>query len=207
MKRILLLSALALPAIASAEDYAKPGQLEAGGVFGIQNNTETRKPDGGDEVDTTTTSIQIEPQVGYFITDGLELIGALQVINQSSKVEDGDPESLTVIGLGAGAGYFLNLGIARIGPQAILRFASADATFQVPLIGEVDLTEQRMGAQVGAFAKVPIGGGGVISAGLAIDYDNVARAFDASTIPPGEELEPTGTSQTIGIRVGYFVFF
>lgn len=210
MKRLLIAAALALPAIpaiASAEDYASPGQLEAGGLFGIQSQTETRKPDGGDEFDTVTTSIQIQPQVGYFITNGLELIGALQVQTFSEKVDDGDPTTFTAIGLGAGAGYFVNLGVARVGPQMIVRIVNLSAKVQSATIGEIDFTDQRIGAQVGAFAKVPVGGGGVISAGLALDYDNVAQTFDADIIPPGEELEPTGTAQTIGVRFGYFVYF
>jgi len=208
MKRILLTSALMLTAIpAWADDYASPGQLEAGGFFGIVSGSETRKPESGPETDSTLTGIQIDPQVGYFVSDGFELLGALHVLNFSQKVEDADPTTVTEIGLGAGAGYFLKVGGgARIGPQLILKYKSATTKVpDVPGIGEVELADNSMGAQVGAFAKLPIGGGGVIAAGLALDYDNLSRTIDLKDL--NAKVEPAGTQTRIGARIGYFVFF
>ena len=209
MKTLLLAAAVAslVPSIAFAEGYGKPGQLEAGGFFGLFSETETYKADspGATEVETTRTGVLIQPQVGYFVSDGLELIGELNVGTFSEKVEDADPTTSTAIGLGFGGGYFLSLGGLRIGPQAILRVAQT--TTKIPgFLGtpdDLDVAQQDVGAQVGGFAKMPIGGGGVLAVGLAVDYSNVTQKIEFGVF----EAEPTGNTTNIGARVGYFVFF
>lgn len=194
------LAILAQPAITMAEDYGKAGQLEAGGLFGIFSQTETIEPEGGGpEGENKFTAIVIDPTVGYFVSDGFELLGALRVQNISAEIEGfSDTITLNEIGLGAGAGYFVNVGVARIGPQAILRFGTNAIS-----AGDFKENDTTLGAQVGAFAKVPIGGGGVIAAGLVVDYDTIARTTDNGVT----EYDSDGTSTQFGARVGYFVFF
>lgn len=212
MKRLILILASALaavPAVASAseESYMHPGQIEAGGLIGIISQTQTYKPDGGDETKTTVTGIAIQPEVTYFVADGFGLIGRLDVLNFSQKFEDEDPTTQTIIGLGVGAGYYVNAGIARVGPQAILKFRQQ--TIKIPNVDfgagpdDLDITQTDTGAEVGVLAKVPVGNGGVIAAGLVVDYANVAQKIEYATL----EAEPTGTVTNIGARVGYFVTF
>lgn len=68
MKKVLLLLAalLMIPATASAERYASAGVVELGGSAGLQRASDV-------------TSLQLSPQVGWFVADGLELsvIGGL----------------------------------------------------------------------------------------------------------------------------------
>jgi hypothetical protein len=201
--RLLFATALAIlatPVIASAEEYAKAGQLEAGGTFGIVSQTETTKPDGGgSETEDTVMAIQVDPTVGYFVANGFELLGQLH-LTQATLEFDGvdDKATLTEIGLGAGAGYFLNLGIARVGPQAILRFGTGNFVF-----GDLKQTDSLLGAQVGGFAKVPVGGGGVIAAGVVVDYDTITRNEDNGV----GDRDSEGTNTEFGVRLGYFVYF
>ena len=194
------LAILAQPAIALAEDYGKAGQLEAGGTFGVFSQTETIKPDGGGpESENKLTAIVIDPTVGYFVADGFELLGRLSVINASADIEGfSDTIAFNRIGLGMGAGYFLNLGVARIGPQAIVKFGTDDIAF-----GDFKNTETALGVQVGGFAKVPIGGGGVIAAGVVVDYDTLTSTQDDGT----NKFDSEGTRTQFGARLGYFVFF
>src|SRR5687768_17274995 len=96
-----LLALVAAPAAAQAEDYGSPGQIEVGGSFGILSFTETEKPEGGDETETDTTAILMEPTVGYFIADGFELLGQMSLLNGSFKTEGEDTTTVTNIGLGA----------------------------------------------------------------------------------------------------------
>lgn len=191
---------MAAPAIASAADYGTPGQIEAGGFFGIASQTATTKPEGGDETKDSLTVIQLDPTVGYFISDGLELLGTLHLTNASLKFDGADdPVTLTQIGLGAGAGYFVNMGFARVGPQVLLRFGTDTTDFG----SDTSLSDQRLGAQVGAFAKLPVGGGGVLAAGLVFDYDTVGRKIEFGAL----DSESEGTETEFGARVGYLVFF
>ena len=204
MKNIIIVSALTLlvPAVAGAEEYAKPGQIEAGGFFAVASQTIKTKVDapGAEETSDTLTAILIEPTIGYFVADGLEVIGQLIVRNVSYKFDGADdPFVFTDIGLGAGAGYFLNLGVARIGPQGIVRFVNDSFT-----AGDFKNTGTSMGAQVGAFAKVPINSGGVLSAGLVYDYLQVTRSVDDGA---GFEYDEEGTDTAIGARVGFLVYF
>lgn len=194
------LAILALPAIASAEDYGTAGQLEAGGFFGIASQTETIKPEGGGpEGENKFTVMQIDPTVGYFVSNGFELLGTMHVQNISADIEGfSDTITLNEIGLGAGAGYFVNVGVARIGPQAILRFGTSAIA-----VGDFEQADGLFGAQVGGFAKVPIGGGGVLAAGLVVDYDTIARTNDDGT----NKFDSEGTNTQFGARIGYFVFF
>ena len=195
-----LAAILATPAIASAENYGSPGQIEAGGFFGIASQTITTEPEGGEEATDTVTVIQMDPTVGYYVADGLEVLGTLTLTNASIKFDGADdPVTLNVIGLGAGAGYFVDLGAARIGPQVVVRYLTGTFDFG----GDLKQTDQFIGAQAGAFAKLPIGGGGVLAAGLVFDYDMMTRKFELGSA----EAEAEGTETQFGARVGYFVFF
>ena len=126
---------LAVPSLASAADYGAPGQIELGGLFGIQNQSLTEKPDEGDEeFSATVTAILLQPQVGYFVTDGLALVGSLEVQNLSFKPEDGDAITITTIGLG-------------------VDYGSTAATVEIDGGGEVEGTgaTTQIGARVGYF--------------------------------------------------------
>lgn len=209
MKRILFASALALVALPTAafadEGFLKAGEIEVGGLLGIISETETYKPEGGEEEKSTLTGVAIQPEVAYFVMDGLGLIGRLDVLSFSQKVEDADPTTQTRIGLGAGAGYYLPLGAGlRLGPQVILKFNQTTTTVPDFAPGEdLEIAETGTGAEVGAFAKVAIGHGGIIAAGIALDYASISQNIELGSI----EIKPTGAATNIGARVGYFVSF
>ena len=201
---VLLASVVVSRDARADEKYGTAGQLEAGGLFGIFNSTEEETLDapGDPTITTTRTTVAVQPQVGYYVSDGLELIGALELVNLSEKVEQeglGETEqSGTIIGLGAGGGYFFGAGNLRLGPQMILKFQTID--FETDLF---EVGQTAVGANLGVFAKVAVGGGGVLSAGLALDYLQATRKVEFG----GADDEQDGTITNVGARVGFFVFF
>lgn len=54
----------------NAQNFAKRGVIEAGGSLGFSSQTAVMN---GQSDDKSTTTISIEPYVGYFIIDGVEL--------------------------------------------------------------------------------------------------------------------------------------
>lgn len=193
---------LLAPASAFAEGYGKPGQIEAGGLFSIESETQTLKLDapGADEIKITNTTLLLAPTVGYFVADGVQVIGQLELGQISSKLEgDSDPNNATLIILGAGGGYFLDLGVARVGPQLLLRYG----TFTFSDGDEFESSSTGFGAQLGAFVKLPINSGGVLQAGLVYDHLQVTD----TTEDAGVEFEEEGTETQIGVRVGFSVYF
>lgn len=210
MKRILVTPALvvlvSLPTLAAAEDYGTPGQLEAGGTFGILSETETVKPEDGDEIETTRTQLIVNPTVGYYVTDGLEFLGGLGVISATEKVDDADPTTVMLLSLGVGAGYFAKVGAnLRVGPQLLLRYESLTLEAEDPALGGISANQTGTGAELGAFAKMAIGGGGVLAAGFAVDFRNVSQSVELEDLDVEADFE--GTVTNMGARIGYFVFF
>src|SRR5688572_14741484 len=125
MRKILaVMAVLSVPAMAQAADYGKAGVIEVGGAIAIQNDSTAVKPKGGTETTTTVTSIELAPEVGYFLMDQLELIGRL-AITSSSTDDETTKSSSSGFGLGVGAAYMLPMGGIHVGPRGTLGFASA----------------------------------------------------------------------------------
>lgn len=200
----ILTLAFALPAEAreKAGEYGSAGQLEAGGSFGIASVR-----DEFDSGDSTSLAIVVNPQVGYFVADGFELIGALGLVSVSQTDDDGaggeSDISATQIGLGAGAGYFLKVGGARLGPQLLLQFVQLDGSLDIAGFGEVDVKNQDIGMSASFQAKVPVGGGGVITAGIGAQFANVTQEVSFGAL----SADSDGTSFGIETSVGFLVFF
>lgn len=201
----VLTLAFALPAQAreASGEYGSAGQLEAGGSFAIAS-IRTELDDAGAE--RSATAIILSPIVGYYVAPGFELIGQLGVASVTGTENDGAGNeadvTLTSISLAAGAGYFLPIGGARVGPQLLLRFANETIGFEFGG-GEIEITSQNVGAEAGVFAKVPVGGGGVITAGIAAQFANLTQEVEFG----GVSGDADGTGFGLQTSVGFLVFF
>lgn len=187
---------LARPALAADGEYGTPGTIEVGGSMAIVSQSED--PEGGETIDIMT--ILLQPAVGYFVSDGFQLIGQLPV--QNSKFDAGAIEAtLTTIGLGAGAAYLFPVGGAHVGPQFVARYSMTTVDYSGAI--DLKLEDAGPGANVAVVAKVPVGGGGVIGASLFFDYTQVSRDVSSG----GASASDDGTITGIGTAVTFNVFF
>lgn len=185
---------LGFPAMAFAGDYGTTGVIEVGGEVSLQNNSTATKPKGGSESTSSGTSIRIAPEVGYFMMDQLELIGALR-ISSASTGGDGPKSSATGFGLGLGAAYLLPMGGIHVGPRATLGFGS-DSVSSGEGAGKVKYSTAGPEINIGGVAKVPFGTGGILGAGLNITYapKSISGDFKGSSTTTGFGL---GTSFSV----------
>jgi hypothetical protein len=208
MKRtaaILTAGALLASGSAWAKDYGDAGTIEIGGnvSFGSSTTkfteTESAIPGDQDTVDETGTAIDVSPEVTFFLLPGLALFGNLGL--GMSTTDDKLDDSKTTgqdMRVGVGAGYLLPIGKSRIGPAARLNYISESETDDSGgTKTETTLTGQ--GVTVAGVAKLPIGGGGVITAALFVDYAMLAADAD------GAKADVTRT--TIGTSVGVSIWF
>lgn len=182
----------------SAREYGEAGTVEIGGALSIGNNR-TNLDDSGT---TTATAVVLAPSIGYFVADGLSLIGTVSISTSSADYEGGE-DSSTGIGVGAGGGYFFPAGAARLGPVALLRYGSNSLSQQADGGGDLSLETSGTGFEVGMQVKVPVGGGGVFTGGLGMQFANV----DAEVEFNGMTGSDSGTATAIGTSLGFTVFF
>lgn len=193
---LAVMAVLAVPAMSQAADYGKAGVIEVGGEVAIRNDSTATKPKGGTETTSTTTSITLAPEVGYFLMDQLELLGRL-AITSSSTDNEGAKSSSSGFGLGVGAAYMLPMGGIHVGPRGTLGFRS-------DTIGDDDakITYSGPEIRIGGVAKVPFGGGGALGAGLDITY--IPGSFSGSGDAKGFEGDATLTGFGIGTSFSVF---
>lgn len=184
---------LGFPAMAFA-DYGTEGGIEVGGEVSLQNTSTATKPKGGSESTSTETSIRLVPEVGYFLMQHVELIGALR-ISSSSTGGDGAKSSASGFGLGVGAAYFIPLGGIHVGPRATIGFGSDSVSSGS---GATKFKYSAAGPEInlGGVAKVPFGTGGILGAGLNITYaqKSISGDFKGSQTVTGFGL---GTSFSV----------
>lgn len=72
MKKLysLLAVLLAFTSLSFSQNFATKGTIEAGGSLGFSSTTNVSN---GETADNSSTTFRIEPYIGYFITNGLEL--------------------------------------------------------------------------------------------------------------------------------------
>ncbi len=180
--------------------YGGAGTIEIGGTFGLANTDE----DYDDAPGSTTTSVDVVPAVNLFLADGFALVGELEYRHAEAK---GEGSSFTatadVLGFGAGAAYYLPVGPVRIGPSVTLHFIQANLDIEGDFLGvpiSLESTTTGPGARVGVAMKAPVGGGGVVTAGMSYtfrDLENEVTGF-------GKEK---GTQTSIGATFGFGVYF
>ena len=195
---VAIVSALlaAAPAAAADGDYGTTGILEVGGSFAIVSQSED--PEGGTTTDLT--GIDLSPTIGYFVSDGLQIIGQLPV--QNFRVDGGgDKASVTNIGVGVGAAYLFQAANAHVGPQFVARYFMS--TIDVSGTFDAKIEDSGPGANVALVAKVPVGGGGVLGASLFMDYMQVSRDIEFAGISGSDD----GTVTSLGTAVTFSVFF
>lgn len=208
MKRtaaILTAGALLASGSAWAKDYGDAGTIEVGGTASFGSRTtkltesESSIPGDQDVADETSTTIDISPEVTFYLLPGLALLGSIGIGTDSTDDKAFDNKSTSQsMNVGVGAGYFLPIGKARIGPGARLKYISETQTDDDGTSKE-EATLTGQGVTVAGVAKLPIGGGGVITAALFMDYDMLKADSD------GAKADVTRT--TVGTSVGVSIWF
>lgn len=171
-------------AFAQMKAYGRAGTFEVAGNFTFANTTEDYDSGKSDRSETT-----ISPTAGFFLMDGLELLGDVSI----SNVEVDDVKG-SLLAVGAGAGYFVGVGAIRIGPQLLFRYYSNKVDF-----GNGTATDTGPGVKVGLAAKVPIGTGGLLIAGVNYDYLRTTRKFGGNK----EDGSVSGLTTSVGFGI-YF---
>lgn len=200
---LMVAAALAFPAVASAKDYATAGVIEVGGAIGFSSTAVTQDVDapGAEATTTTTTSIELSPEVTYFLMDQLGLVGAL-VIDMNSTDFDGDATASTnTIGLQVGAQYLFPVSNLHVGPDVRLGFMNIASSND---FGGSDSSSTTSGPaiSIGGVAKVPFGGGGVLGVGLGLDM-----LMGSTTTDPDAGVDISTTVTDIGLSTSFTVFW
>ncbi len=155
MKNLLsvLLLVILLGSIAFSQDFGKQGVIEFGGTAGFMSATPVYDGETGD----ATSYFMLEPSIGYFVIDGLEVgLNPLSIVSESPS--EGD--ALTTIGAWAfGAYHFMTMGKTYPYIEALLGYTSMSSG---------DNSYGGLAYGVGAGAKFEIAGGLLLNA--AVDY-------------------------------------
>lgn len=195
MKTLSILGALTFLSLpAYAREFATPGVLEVGGTFGLSNGSTTEKPKGGSSTTTKSSDLSVRPQFGFFAAKRVEILGGL-VLGSRSIDDESSKFTSSTIGIRAGAGYLVSMGVAHIGPQLQLGYDSTqgkDGSTKSTLAGPV--------VDVGFVAKVPFAAGGIFQVGLGANM-----APQKYKIGSNDAVDYTTTSY--GISTGFSAYF
>ena len=188
---------------ALAKDYGDAGTIELGGnVFFESTSTKLEDDDNNFKTDESGTDITLAPDVFYYLMPGLPIIGGIELGMENQKDNEDDSTSATTgFGVGVGTGYFVKVGAARLGPAAQLRFSQETTKTDDGAGVETETTLSGPGVRLGALAKLPIGSGGVITAGLFMNYDTLKEKVK------DVDGETDVTSMSFGTTVGVSVWF
>ena len=155
MKNLLsiLLLVILFGSIAFSQDFGKQGVIEIGGTAGFASETYVTDGETGDAY----TIFTLQPTVGYFVIDGLEV--GLNPLSFSSENYPSWDDPINTIGLWAfGAYHFMTMGKTYPYIQALLGYTSRSS-------GE---TYGGLAYGLAAGAKFEIAGGLLLNAG--VDY-------------------------------------
>ena len=205
MKRasaILMAGALLASGSTNAKDYGDAGTIELGGNLSfVSASSKTEDKDINFKTDNSSTDVSLEPEISYFLIGGLPLFVGLDVGMNSSKDNEADTtEDTTGFGLNLGTGYLLKIGKARLGPAISLGF-SQETTKVDDGTNETERTRSGPGVTVAGLAKLPIGSGGVITAGLFVE--NKMHTEKIKDVDGEADI----TTLSFGTSIGVSVFF
>jgi len=180
--------------------YGDKGTIEVGGLLGFESVHSDFKTAGKQD----ETLFAVEPQVGMFISPGAELLVQLDFVSDALKPEGGSGTSISLFGGGVGGDYLVKTGSVFVGPELILQYANASGKFDFgPPVGTVNFTQSGPGATAGLLAKLPLGGGGVVTLGASYQYQSLSFKLSSS----GASETQSGTMGAFGTSVGYSVYF
>jgi hypothetical protein len=147
----------------------------------------------------------LAPQIGYFLSPGIQIVGQLTVGSDAVKPKGGSTTSFTLLGVGVGGAYFVKAGTVMVGPEVLLQYQDLSGKLPDPFGTGSDLTitQSGPGGELALVAKMPLGGGGVITAGA--DYQYLSLSQDAKL--GGVKQSDSGTAGNFGTFVGFSVYF
>lgn len=177
MKKMLsiLILVVLFGSLAFSQDFGKTGVLEFGGTAGFMSMTPVMDGETGD----ATSYIMLEPSIGYFVMDGLE-VGLNPLSIESISPSGGD--AITNIGAWAfGAYHFMTMGKTYPYIEALLGYTTMSAG------GE---SAGGLAYGIGAGAKFEITGGLLLNA--ALDYRFHTYDIDETDGRDGENILSIG---------------
>jgi hypothetical protein len=178
----VVLLVILFSSLAFSQHFAEQGVIEFGGTAGFMSATPVVNGETGD----ATSTFMLEPTLGYFVIDGLE-VGLNPLSIQSISPPEGD--ALSTIGVWAfGAYHFTTMGKTYPYIEALLGYTTMSAG------GE---SAGGLAYGVGAGAKFEIAGGLLLNAGL--DYRFYTYDYD--------ETDSRDGVNALSIGVGLSGFF
>jgi len=206
MKRastILMAGALLASGSAYAKDYGDSGTIELGGNLQfVSSSSKTEDKDINFKTDNSSTDITLEPEVSFFLLGGLPLFVGLELGMNSSKDNEAETsQDTTKFGLNLGTGYLVKIGKARIGPAVALGFSQETRKSDNGPGADSEVTRSGPGVTIAGLAKLPIGSGGVITAGLFVENQMLTEKIK------DVDNEADVTTLSFGTSIGVSVFF
>jgi hypothetical protein len=181
---------------AADKPYASRGVVEVGGQAQLGFSTGSTEVEGiGEGLDSSTTTIRLQPVIGYFVAPRLEIFGGLLLAWQQEDPEAGDSTTTTGIGALAGAGYYVPAGPVFLGPRAQLAYARDKVSR-----GGSDRTESGPLFQAAGALRVPFGFGGLLDLAAILEYEKLG--LDQN----GDAVGDTSAFR-FGAELGFFLFF
>lgn len=205
--RVQLLAALfvfgsVLPRLAEGKEFGDKGTVELGGEFDISSGSNDVKFEGSPSSTTNSTDVNVGPRVGYFVADGVEVLGLVNVGFEVDDFEGDDKDQANTFSIGAGGAYLVKAGTMRIGPQLSLAYLQSKISSE-DAGGSTDITFSGPLFDIRGVAKVPVGGGGLISIGLGLTYGTLGVDIESG----GASADGDLTFINYGTNVGFSVFF
>ena len=114
--------------VSEGKEFGNPGVINFGAATGFNFKSESIKPAAGGDSNSLTT-FQLDPQIQYFVAEGISVGGEL--LFDYSKPKTGD--STTAYGIGPSAGYnlWLTPGKLSLWPQLELLYKSGGSNLTV----------------------------------------------------------------------------
>jgi len=176
--------------------YASGGVVEVGGQAQVGFSSLSTEIEGSDQSsDTNTTTIRLQPVIGYFVAPRLEIFGGLLLAWTNASPDAGDDTTTTGLGALVGAGYYVPAGPVFLGPRAQVAY-----THQKRSEGEDDQTRSGPLVQVAGALRVPFAFGGLLDLAAILEYDKEGLDQNGDTV---------GDISTVrfGAEFGFFIFF
>ena len=195
IKKITLVFLVAILAIGTANAQIPKGKILLGGSTNLSftSSTYTDKYDGTKTGDSKTATFELNPQVGYFIMDGLAV--GLDLSYSSSKTKSGSgswSDPTTMIGVGVFGKYYM--GTTNIKPFGLAHLGVISTS-----TSPKDVDKDR-----GYAMGLALGGAYFINESVAFE---LSLGYDYAKFKNKADNKSTTDAGVLGLNVGVVVTF